>query len=301
MNFTAILTADWHIRLDTPKCRTDDYFKAQTEKISFIMELSQRYNCPILIAGDLGDKPTWQNPLLTWMIQLANDKLYPIPGQHDLPYHRLDRWKDGGLGVLSAAGAINISSDWYFTYQNKFAAHCFPYGKALGHPSEMHTISKSKRNIAIAHQMVVKKEKIWPGQAAPQALSLLKKFPEYDLILTGDNHQTFVQEYRGRVLINPGSLMRMTADQESHRPCVFLWQTDNNKVKQIFLPIEENVIDRDYIDITRERDKRIDAFVSHLKSDYEIELSFEKNMKKHLQSNRVKKTIQHKIWQAIGD
>ncbi len=33
---TAILISDIHLRLDTPKCRTDNYFKAQTKKITIL-------------------------------------------------------------------------------------------------------------------------------------------------------------------------------------------------------------------------------------------------------------------------
>jgi len=303
----AILTADWHIRSDTPKCRTDDYQKAQWRKIDFIMNLAKKHNCPILIAGDLGHKAIWPNPLLTKAIEhfISQMFIFVVPGQHDLPYHRLDKWIDGGLGVLDEAGSIEVPfENWYLTYQNIFACYCFPFGQSIDHFAKLHPDSKFKK-IAIAHQMVIKDKELWPGQDASQtlflqALSLLKKFPEYDLILTGDNHQTFVREYKGRVLVNPGSMMRMTAIQTDHRPCVFLWEAKTNEIEQVFLPIEKGVIDRKYIDNIQERDERIGAFVKRLKNHYKKGLSFEDNMEQHLKANRVRKTVKDKIWEAIG-
>ena len=48
-----ILTADWHIREKPPICRTDDFESALWRKIDFISELSEKYNSPVIIAGDL--------------------------------------------------------------------------------------------------------------------------------------------------------------------------------------------------------------------------------------------------------
>ena len=54
MNPDAILTADWHIRADTPTSRTDDFTAAMWRKVQFINDLANEHNIPILIAGDLG-------------------------------------------------------------------------------------------------------------------------------------------------------------------------------------------------------------------------------------------------------
>jgi len=153
--------------------------------------------------------------------------------------------------------------------------------------------------IAIAHQMVIENRKLWPNQIAPEGHQLLKKFPEYDLILTGDNHQTFVAEYEGRKLVNPGSMMRMRTDQENHEPCVFLWDSNANEVEKILLPVEKDVINRDHIDRQQERNGRVDAYVSHLKKRHDIMLSYEDNMEGFFQTNRVRKRVKTKILEAM--
>ena len=52
-NIDAILTGDWHLREDTPICRTDDFQTAQWEKVRIISDLQKKYNCPVIHSGDL--------------------------------------------------------------------------------------------------------------------------------------------------------------------------------------------------------------------------------------------------------
>jgi len=295
----AILTADWHIRTDTPICRTDDFFVAMESKIDFILDLSEEHDCPILIAGDVGHKPQWQNWLLEWAINKFEDSnIICIPGQHDLPNHRIDLFEKSGMGVLTAAGVIDSRIETFITLEDTFNLISFPYSAEFNSIK----INREKGNylkIAITHQMVIENKPLWPGQEAPKGNSLLKKFPCYDLILSGDNHNPFVAEYQGRKLVNPGSLMRTTADQENHRPRVYLWYAENNEVEPIYLPIEKNVISRTHIDVAKERDNRNQAFIERVNNDVEIELSYENNLEAYFNKYRTQQSIKDKVWVAV--
>ena len=125
----------------------------------------------------------------------------------------------------------------------------------------------------------------------------VKKFPQYDLILTGDNHKPFVVEHEGRILVNPGSMMRTTADQIDHKPRVYLW--DGERVEPVYLPIAKDVISREHIDIGKDRDHRIGAYVDRLNTRYEIGLDFKKNMVDHFKANRTRKEIKERVWGAM--
>lgn len=296
----AILTADWHIRADTPVCRTDDYLAAMHEKIHFIFYLAKQHNCPILIAGDLGNKPEWPNWLLRWFIHLTNVHKLPeiivIPGQHDLPQHRVDDWGKSGMGVLVSAKRVSMLLDGSHTLYGNLGIDAFPYGHEI-HRTD--TPVKSSRFIAMAHQMVID-EPLWEGQEAPYGHELLKKFPEYDLILTGDNHRSFATSYGGRWLINPGSIMRMTADQADREPVVYLWHASDNSVEPVFLPIKKGVVSRKHIDVSEEKRVRMEAFVERVREDVEIGLSFEDNIEWHLGKKSIQKRVKEKVWEAIG-
>jgi len=309
---TAILSSDWHIRGDRPLCRTDNYMEAQRKKIHFVLELSHKYNyIPILIAGDVGHRPLWGDKLLNWFmdIGLNHPHIIAICGQHDLPNHRLDKWEEAGVGVLGKSlknltvmregfCKWNLAGNEVFKNTKLFS---FPYGTKIDHDYINDHPDFPQKRIALCHMMVIKsqKDKLWHDQVAHSAKWYLKKYPCYDLIVTGDNHQSFAVEYEGRWLVNAGSLMRMSANQIDHKPSVYLWYAEDNSIERVYLPIEEDVIDRSHIEEVDQRNERIDAFLNRLKDVGEIGLSFENNMKEFLEVNKTRKRIVEKIWESL--
>jgi DNA repair exonuclease SbcCD nuclease subunit len=291
--------------------------EAQRKKIDFILELSRKYKtdthfCPILIAGDLGHRPQWGDDLLHWAFDVLGKNydnrgtLIVIPGQHDLINHRLDKWNEKGFGLLHKKQTIEAvipNRKCGFTLTKNTRLIPFPYSKKIESVDV-----KEKYCIALCHMMVIKsqKDKLWEAQDEFSAKWYLKKFPCYDLIVTGDNHQSFAVEYEGRILCNPGSLMRMNANQIDHRPSIYLWYAEDNSIERVYLPIEKDVISREHIEVVEQRNERIDAFVNRLIEVHpemghigEDSLSFEGNMKEFLKTNRQRKRITEKIWEAI--
>lgn len=321
----AILSADIHIRPDTPVCRIDDYWAAQEKKIDFILDLAKEHGCPLLVAGDLGNYPLnqgWPTWLLEWFInKLApitnrsglNTNIICIPGQHDLPNHRLDLFEKSGMGVLTAAEAIktigilqtkNETELCHFPIainsDRRINIFPFPYGSEIKQFDWERYQKPEGQIVAIAHQMVIENKPLWPGQKAPKGHQLLKKFPEYNLILTGDNHNAFVAEYEGRLLVNPGSMMRMVADMEDHKPRVYLWYAESNEVVPVYLPIEQGVISREHIEMADERSDRMDAYMARVREDVEIQLSYEDNMGRYFERFRTERPVKAKVLGAMG-
>lgn len=310
---TAILTADWHIRSSVPVCRTDDFMAAMWGKVDFILGLSDQYGIPILIAGDVGLKSQWPNWLLEEFIGRVkakkdpSAKLYAIPGQHDLPDHNLDLWRASAIGVLHEAEAITflgVDGQQYVDLNKDGLKSVFPFSygveirriKNLEEEEHYHPLPL----IAVVHTLVTERapESFLAGQAQ-SAMSLLEKFPEYSLILCGDNHKGFVVEKDDRLLVNPGSLMRTTADQSDYKPRIYLWYAQENRVEPIYLPVEEGVISRDHIDNQEAKDERIEAYVLRLKEEVEVGLDFQSNLKTYFSMNRTRKPVQDKVWQAM--
>ena len=61
------------------------------------------------------------------------------------------------------------------------------------------------RKVLVWHHMTYI-TKPFPGVTGGNAGGILRKYPEYDLIVTGDNHVSFTTEYEGKRLVNPGIL-----------------------------------------------------------------------------------------------
>jgi hypothetical protein len=91
----------------------------------------------------------------------------------------------------------------------------------------------------------------------------------------------------------------MDADQVDHKPCVFLWYSDTNTVQQVFLPIVEGVISREHLEVKEERDNRIASFIEKLSGEYEVSLSFERNLEEFLKANNVDETVKSIIYKSI--
>ena len=196
-----IACADLHFRSDTPQARIDDFQQAMWGKWEQICELSSENDkCPILVAGDIGHKSEWSDDLLRKFILSTNDtgQVVVSIGQHDLKNHSLPLWKESGIGVLDAAEAITLLlEDSYLLKEQNIVIYPFPWRVPISPPGD------TKRfQIAMTHQMVIEGNKEeWPGQSSTGAKKLLIDFPQYSIILSGDNHKPFVVEYKGRYLL----------------------------------------------------------------------------------------------------
>jgi len=226
-----ILAADLHFRWDKPPCRKEtleEWIEVQFSKFQFILNGTG----PILVAGDFFHKPTgapaWMFQRLIQMIKESEQTVVAIPGQHDLPYHQADLFHQSNLGVLAASGAVRaeLLTD---------SVDCFAW------PGMKYPLSKyEKGRTAITHQMVISSAKgeLWPGQSREAGVStaeqLLRRFPQYELIVSGDNHQPFAYQFRGRWLINPGSMTRQRSN-EKHLPGFFIYH-DNGQVERAEFP-----------------------------------------------------------------
>lgn len=288
---TYILTSDWHLRSTKPVARTDAFFPAMWKKVMFINELSEKLKAPVLHSGDLYHHWNTCPDLLTRTIRALPDRFFTIYGNHDLPEHSLEQQELSGVHTLWVGQHLDIADGchWGLNPLDIDRRSTF-LKKGNGY----------NRRILMWHVLTYKgKDLPYPGCEEMSAKQILKKYPEYDLIVTGDNHKTFVEEYQGRLLVNPGSILRMTAAQIEHKPCVFLYYAETNTVEQVFIPIEDNVLSREHIDEKEERNDRISAFISSLDTDWDADMSFEKNLDSFLQKNKVSKKVKSIILKCL--
>ena len=290
---TAILTADIELRSFQPTCRTDDHWQAQERKIKWLKRLAKRHGCPILDAGDLFDKKMKSHPsheLLCWAIENLPTPFYTIPGNHDLPGKSIENYSNSAMAVLEKSGIVNYCLNDDF---DGIMLTGFPWGAKLESPGRGFG---EYRSVALVHAMVYEEFEPFPGCVGYSAKELMSLLPDFDLIVSGHNHQTFVREEKGRILVNPGSLMRNDADQVDHKPCVFLWYAEDNTIEQIFVPIEEGVISRDHIDVKKEKDNRLDAFVEKLGEQIVTGINFHENLVAAVADEAVSAGVENKVW-----
>jgi len=254
-------------------------------------------NCPILDAGDLFDKRYKSNPsheLLGWAMENLPERFYTIPGNHDLPGKSIDNYSNSAMAVLQRAGAIKVTYPWKTTVDAEIHLFGYPWGLEIKQPLIRPVIEE--KYIALVHAMVYEEFEPFPGCVGYSAKEVMDLLPDFDLIVCGHNHQTFTREEDGRVLVNPGSLMRNDADQIDFKPSVFLWFADTNTIKRIYVPIEEGVINRDYIDIKKAKENRLDAFVEKLGEQVVSGINFHDNLEAAVSDRLITQGVRDKVW-----
>ncbi len=285
---TAILTGDWHLREDQPVCRTDNFWEAQWRKVDFISDLQRAFDCPVLHSGDLFHTAKPSLYLVNVAMGHLPSRFFTVYGNHDLPQHNLELAEKCGIRLLEKAGCLTVLPGIHWG-QVPFS---WPY-------SLVQFPRLIEKQFIVWHVMTFADEEPWPGCPDPNALRILKKYPEFDLILTGHNHQTFTVGLKNRILVNPGSITRQEADQANHEPCVFLWDASDNTVEKVLIPFSEGIITREHIDRIKRRDDRLDAFVSRLNNEWEASVSFEENLDRLIKANNIRQSVVQIINNAV--
>ena len=286
----AILTADIHLTETTPISRTDNYIEAQDRKLAFLKQLETQYDCPVIDAGDIFDY--WKAS--PWLIARAYKNLpseiYIIPGNHDLPEHSMQQYEKSALHVLEVALAIRRLSKTPYDRRD-FTIAGFAYGEKL---------EDVNADIVVIHDLVYEGNPPWPNAVGYQPKDLFKIFTKPRLILTGHYHMALVAKSKdGRLVVNPGSMMRMTIVQKDYKPRCYLYNFDDNEVEPVYFPIEEEVFDDRHIVEPKEKEERLSAFIEKLNMEWDLRLSFRANLETFFKKNKVNKKVEELIWQSL--
>lgn len=229
-----ILCADLHIRASRPQYRSDAYCDTIFGKILFIVNLANRYDADILIAGDLFENIRVGIGVVNRLIRifkLMKGVIYTVPGQHDKEYHGVDMTNTPYLTLIESGVIQDLSS---------FGNIGQIYG--VGWEGTLASNVKSKKgNILVIHHAVTEKEPpFFLKDSAFSAQEMMKRCPEFQYIVSGDYHVPFVaKNSKHQTLINCGCIGRSNRDQYNFKPMVHLLDTDKDSVTSIEIPIKD--------------------------------------------------------------
>lgn len=299
-----LLTGDWQVRDDVPLCRTDNYFEAMERKMNWIVDAAIEHKVrAVLHSGDLFDRGRpMQAQLLEILVMRVLRKLsdagiafLAVPGNHDLPYHQLNEVHRSSFGVIADTGLMEDITGRVEQLGEGVSVFGAAWTQDL--PTAFPDPEASFR-IGLWHVGVN-----MPGEEDLSTAEMFTDFPEYDLIVTGHNHQYIAERHDAgthiQEIVNPGSMMRENIDQIDFTPSVTIFDTEALQHERLFIPIGQGVISREHKDAQVEKDEKIAAVVESMRGEYEIGLGFEANLEAHLKANPVNSETERIIYELI--
>lgn len=223
--------SDLHLQYENPIARNDNYFETAIRKLEYVRKVIGP-DTLLIIAGDIFDVGKPRNILkMHGPVSKVLQGTKTIYGNHDISFHQASYLPETAYASIDRVLNTHLSK---VTEYRDIEIHPFNFGLEIEHKESKYGLPM----VAVSHQFVYQDKQ--PFDKGVSGIYLLTEYPEYDIIITGDNHQHFIIEYDGRVLINNGSLMRMTSAQKDYQPVVTVW--DNGKVETIDIPIDVNAV-----------------------------------------------------------
>lgn len=292
------LVGDLHLRAQRPRGRIDDYVAAQETKFGQVLEMALGLDAPVLQSGDFFDSIDVPWNIVERYIRLIKEyhvKVYCVRGQHDLRYHSRDI-VNTPLAVMEASGAVQVVGSEGIALNDEVTLFGCDWGeKEIPEP-------RGGNDILLIHRMIIKDRKLWPGQGDYMvARSFLSKH-RFALVVSGDNHESFIEEFDGRKLVNCGSLMRSSVDQVRHRPTIYLYDLAKGGLSvPIYIRIDpsEEVFNLDGLQQIKEQNEDLENFVKELGEKKDLGLSFLDNLRIALET--VEKDVRSIVEEALEE
>jgi hypothetical protein len=238
----AILCSDLHLSHKPPIARSvePDWYKTMGRYLKQLRDLADHHKAPVVCAGDIFDdgwRPHRCPPELINFAIAHLPRMYAIPGQHDLPYHRYDMVERSAYWTLVEAGVIkDLCPVDEVTIlpkakpdQKEVIVFPFPWGFPVKPPPGT---SPEFIHLCVAHQYVWCAEKGYPGAPEDQHIRfVLENLRGYDVALFGDNHKGFIWSREGwPTVFNHGTFIRRKSDEREYQPHVGLLYSDGGIV-----------------------------------------------------------------------
>lgn len=234
--FKFIACSDLHIRKKTPRARKDLFYSSIRRKLAWLFNLAQSHDAYIICGGDVFDSVSVPHSVIEDVVKLAiryEVKLLTVFGQHDLRYHVYKSHDNTPLAILLTSISLeHLDKEPFINEQ--VAVQGASWERSIP------DILPGKVNILATHRMVTEGGPLWANHTNYSTAPGLLNTTKYDIIVSGDNHQSFIHNEGNRYVINSGSFLRLTTTQIQYQPRVVLCtiHDDNSiEVEWIDVPI----------------------------------------------------------------
>jgi len=282
----AVLVADLHLSLTAPACRADkNWMDVQADYLHQLRRVARKV--PVLCAGDIFDRWNAAPELIHLALKHLPDGMICVPGQHDLPNHRMDDMHRSGYGVLREAGKIRHISGSSIPIEHGWTVDGYGWNEPL-------KPARTVKRIALVHHYCWIPGKGYPGASESSRLAaLLIKLRNYDLRVFGDNHIPFSRPS----VHNCGTFIRRKSDELHHHPSLGLLLSDG-QVKRYPLDVSKDLFHQN----AKQREESqldLSSFMEELEELGEQATDFKATVKNYLRDARLDDPIKQIIRTAV--
>lgn len=254
-----VLSADLHLVGERPVARLDpDWKEAQRQAIRFLVSKAAENACPLVVCGDIFDKPRVATDIVVMAIQEFSrirdhgQEVYFLIGNHDVSGHDPDKIHEASLGIL---------------------LEIFPQIPQIDGIQDAQPFGRDKDTgaaVGFSHQLVFKDESSRPPMAKGRtAQELLDSLPSAQWVFVGDLHHAF--DYKapdGRHVVSPGNMIAHNASMiEVEAKCVLIdLDAPGSEVTWIEIPDDPAMLTRDHLDAKAAKVDRLDSVWEYVKA-----------------------------------
>jgi len=262
-----ILSADWHCVQTRPAARLDpDWKEAQRQAIRFLVDQAIENACPLVVVGDIFDKPRVATEIVVMAIQefsrirTHGQEVYFLIGNHDIRAHDPNNIHEASLGIL---------------------LEIFPQIPQIDGIQDAQPFGRDKDTgaaVVFTHQLVFKDEDSRPPMAkGVTSQELLDSLPSAKWVFVGDLHHSYdYQAPDGRHVVSPGNLIAHNASMiEVEAKCALIdLDSTTAPVTWISIPDDPTMLTRDHLDTKAAKEDRLSGFMERVKDAGSTTLTF---------------------------
>lgn len=288
-----LITADWHLRGERPRCRTDaDWMESQRESVREIVDLANEHKAELVIVGDVFHHARVSTETLELAVSELKRCEFPVAilaGNHDLPYHSWDLRQQSSIGVL-----LHYFED--LSTVDGIDAAPFGLDDPKGHP------------VAFTHQLVFPDDAARPfPDVGIIAEDLAEQFPRAQWIFTGDYHHAFIRRIStGALVANPGCINIQAADMADYQPVVYLVDaahgSGESRITEIPLTKHgREFVTQEHLVAAAERDERLESFLELVRDRGGVSLNFRETLEARAALPEVPDAVRGIVVEVIHD
>lgn len=302
----AILCSDIHLSHRAPAARSaePDWYAAMDRNLQQVWDLLDEHDRepPVICAGDVFDRWSTSPELVNFVLDKLPD-LHAVPGQHDLPNHRLGDLGRSAFGTLMRT--VQLTPIWFNkgTLEKVGGRHLamsgFPFGSEWKDWSGC--FSKESLRVAVVHKYVYMDGMEYPGVDPSGHVEVVReKLKGFDVVVSGDNHRAFISEGKP-VIVNPGCLIPRRSEERWYKPCVgLLWSDGSVELKELDTSQDKWVGEQGVEVGQHVASAQLKEFLSGLKELSADQLDFRHAVHRYLADSSVDESVRKVMLEVVG-